>query len=341
MGEIAVMQIAPDQGAFMTLLCRLDRRPRGARARHLHRLLGDLHRPRARARRPADRLRALRGVRGDRGRATSSAAGVADRVEIRIGPALETLRALPEREAFDFAFIDADKAGYPDYYEQVLARLRPGGLIVVDNVLAGGRRDRAGRRRRPESGRGDPRAQRPDRRRRARRRGDGRRSPTGSRSPASDEPRAWRSRSSAAACATGSRCSARARRGPRPVRARRGDRRGRPRAARSARSSTRSPTPTPARLPTPLDELAAAYERAGVAAWTVWVPEFDPRRSTLLEAAGHKLDGAPMAMSLELADFEPPELGDLDWDRDVDPADLGRINDLAYGLPPTPASPPG
>ena len=50
MGEIAVMQIAPDQGAFMTLLCAADRRPRGDRARHLHRLLGDLHRPRPRAR---------------------------------------------------------------------------------------------------------------------------------------------------------------------------------------------------------------------------------------------------------------------------------------------------
>ena len=49
MGEIAVMQIAPDQGAFMTLLAQADRRPRGDRARHLHRLLGDLHRPRARA----------------------------------------------------------------------------------------------------------------------------------------------------------------------------------------------------------------------------------------------------------------------------------------------------
>ena len=120
MGAIAVMQIAPDQGAFMTLLAPRDRRPRGDRARDLHRLLGDLHRPRARARRPADRLRALRGVRRDRGRATSRRPGVADRVEIRIGPAIETLRALPEREAFDFAFIDADKVGYPEYYELVL-----------------------------------------------------------------------------------------------------------------------------------------------------------------------------------------------------------------------------
>ena len=66
MGEISVMQIAPDQGAFMTLLAKLDRGRRGDRARHLHRLLGDLHRPRPRPGRAADRLRALRGVRGDR-----------------------------------------------------------------------------------------------------------------------------------------------------------------------------------------------------------------------------------------------------------------------------------
>ena len=65
--------------------------------------------------------------------------GVAERAEIRIGPALDTLRALPQEELFDLAFIDADKTGYPDYYEEALARLRPGGLVLVDNVLAAGR----------------------------------------------------------------------------------------------------------------------------------------------------------------------------------------------------------
>jgi caffeoyl-CoA O-methyltransferase len=66
-------------------------------------------------------------------------AGVADRIELRIGPALETLRSLPPEEQFDFAFIDADKTGYADYYEQVLQRLRPGGLMLLDNMLQGGR----------------------------------------------------------------------------------------------------------------------------------------------------------------------------------------------------------
>ena len=67
------------------------------------------------------------------------AAGVADRVEIRIGPARESLEAIPAEPAFDFAFIDADKPGYPDYYELVLERMRRGGLILLDNMLQGGR----------------------------------------------------------------------------------------------------------------------------------------------------------------------------------------------------------
>jgi caffeoyl-CoA O-methyltransferase len=65
-------------------------------------------------------------------------AGVADRIELQVGPGLDTLRALPPGEQFDFAFIDADKTGYAQYYEEVLARLRPGGLILLDNTLQGG-----------------------------------------------------------------------------------------------------------------------------------------------------------------------------------------------------------
>jgi caffeoyl-CoA O-methyltransferase len=67
------------------------------------------------------------------------AAGVADRVEIRIGPARQLLEAIPAEPAFDFAFIDADKPGYPDYYELVLARMRRGGLMLLDNMLQDGR----------------------------------------------------------------------------------------------------------------------------------------------------------------------------------------------------------
>ncbi len=66
-------------------------------------------------------------------------AGVADRIELVIGPAIDTLRALPREERFDLAFVDADKSGYHGYYEEILPRLRSGGLIAVDNVLWGGR----------------------------------------------------------------------------------------------------------------------------------------------------------------------------------------------------------
>ena len=62
-------------------------------------------------------------------------AGVADRIDLRIAPGGDTLSALPAGPDRDLAFIDADKGGYPVYYEEILARLRPGGLILVDNVL--------------------------------------------------------------------------------------------------------------------------------------------------------------------------------------------------------------
>jgi caffeoyl-CoA O-methyltransferase len=66
-------------------------------------------------------------------------AGVSDRIELRIGPALDTLRSLPESTRFDIAFLDADKETYPDYYEEIIPRLRPGGLLLVDNTLQSGR----------------------------------------------------------------------------------------------------------------------------------------------------------------------------------------------------------
>ena len=66
-------------------------------------------------------------------------AGLADRIDLRLAPAEETLRTLPEEHGVDFAFIDADKTGYPAYYEALVPRMRPGGLIVLDNVLRGGR----------------------------------------------------------------------------------------------------------------------------------------------------------------------------------------------------------
>ncbi len=62
-------------------------------------------------------------------------AGVADRIDLRIGPALDTLRSLPAEPEIDLAFIDADKANYVTYYEEILPRLSQRGVILVDNTL--------------------------------------------------------------------------------------------------------------------------------------------------------------------------------------------------------------
>lgn len=65
-------------------------------------------------------------------------AGVADRIELRLQPALDLLRSLPPEPHLDLVFLDADKGGYATYYEEIVPRLKPGGLLVADNVLADG-----------------------------------------------------------------------------------------------------------------------------------------------------------------------------------------------------------
>ncbi|MGY1833326.1 O-methyltransferase [Geodermatophilus sp. SYSU D01180] len=66
-------------------------------------------------------------------------AGVADRVELRLGEALDLLRAVPAEPVFDLAFVDADKGGYPAYVEELHPRMRPGGVVLLDNTLRSGR----------------------------------------------------------------------------------------------------------------------------------------------------------------------------------------------------------
>jgi caffeoyl-CoA O-methyltransferase len=66
-------------------------------------------------------------------------AGLAGRIDLRLGPALDTLRALPAGASLDLAFIDADKTGYAGYWEEIVPRMRPGGVILVDNTLLHGR----------------------------------------------------------------------------------------------------------------------------------------------------------------------------------------------------------
>jgi caffeoyl-CoA O-methyltransferase len=65
-------------------------------------------------------------------------AGVADRTMIVVGPAGDSLAKMPEEPTYDFVFLDADKTGYPAYYEQILARMTPGALLLIDNILMDG-----------------------------------------------------------------------------------------------------------------------------------------------------------------------------------------------------------
>jgi caffeoyl-CoA O-methyltransferase len=138
MGSLAAMQIAPDQGAFMEILTRAI----GAQeALEIGTFTGYSAISIARGLAPAGRLLCLELSEefAETAAGNLAAAGVADRVEIITGPAAETLRKLPEREHFDLVFIDADKTGYPVYFEEALKRTRPGGLILLDNMLQDGR----------------------------------------------------------------------------------------------------------------------------------------------------------------------------------------------------------
>jgi caffeoyl-CoA O-methyltransferase len=134
----AMMQISPDQGALIELLVRLI----GARnALEVGTFTGYSAICIARGLGEGGKLTCLELSEefAKTARAYMDEAGVSDRIEIRVGPARESLEAIPAEPAFDFAFIDADKGGYPDYYELVLARVRPGGLILLDNMLQNGR----------------------------------------------------------------------------------------------------------------------------------------------------------------------------------------------------------
>lgn len=137
-GELAVMQTAPDQAALITLVVAAI----GARrALEVGAFTGYGAIAIGRAL-PPDGLLVSCEVSEDYAeiaRANVDAAGLGGRVEIRVGPAAKTLAALGDDGSFDFAYIDADKEGYPAYYERTLQLLRPGGVLMLDNVLLGGR----------------------------------------------------------------------------------------------------------------------------------------------------------------------------------------------------------
>ena len=136
----AGMQIGPEQGQFLALLVRLI----GAR-RTIEVGVFTGYSALAVALALPEDGRLIAGDISDEytrvGRPFWAEAGVAGKIDLRLGPALATLDAriaAGEAGQYDFAFIDADKSGYDAYYERCLVLLRPGGLIAIDNVLWGG-----------------------------------------------------------------------------------------------------------------------------------------------------------------------------------------------------------
>lgn len=91
---------------------------------------------------------------------------------------------------------------------------------------------------------------------------------------------------------------------------------------------------TPAALLSVYDDLALAYDAAGVRAWTVWVDDGDTATEQALTARGHLLDAKPRAMAAELSALQLPEIGDLEWRETRDFGAIAAINDAAYAFPP-------
>ena len=137
LGTVAGMQIGDDQGQLLTMLARLV----GARrAVEIGTFTG------------YSSLCIARGLTDDGSllccdvseewtalaRRTWQRAGLSDRIELRLAPALETLRALPQEDELDLVFIDADKPGYAAYWDELVPRMRAGGVLLADNVLWSG-----------------------------------------------------------------------------------------------------------------------------------------------------------------------------------------------------------
>jgi predicted O-methyltransferase YrrM len=137
-GEASGMQIGADQGAFMTMLARMIS---AQRAVEVGTFTG------------YSAICITRGLTEDGtllccdvseewtslARDYWKRAGLADRIELRLAPAAQTLRALPAGTTFDLAFIDADKTGYVEYWDLIVPMIRQNGVIIVDNTLSHGR----------------------------------------------------------------------------------------------------------------------------------------------------------------------------------------------------------
>ena len=137
----AQMQISPDEGAFLQMLVRLQS---ARQILEVGTFTGYSSTAMALAQDADGRIVCCDVSKEwtDIAREAWTQAGVADRIELRLAPAVETLDALladGNGSRFDMAFIDADKGNYDNYYERAMQLVRPGGLIAIDNVLWSGR----------------------------------------------------------------------------------------------------------------------------------------------------------------------------------------------------------
>ena len=138
LGSPSGMQVGPDQGQMLTFLARLV----GARhAVEVGTFTGYSSLCIARALPPDGKLVCcdVNEEWTSIGRRAWKRAGLADRIDLRLGRGLDTLRELPKGEHLDLVFIDADKGGYVSYWNELVPRVRPGGLLLADNVLWSGR----------------------------------------------------------------------------------------------------------------------------------------------------------------------------------------------------------
>jgi caffeoyl-CoA O-methyltransferase len=131
------MQITPDQGALLTVLAQLMR---ATAALELGTFTGYSAICIARGLAPGGKLTCLELEQrfADIAQRNLQDAGVADRARIEVGPANAWLERQPAEPRFDFVFLDADKSGYPAYYELLLPRMKANGLLLIDNTLMDG-----------------------------------------------------------------------------------------------------------------------------------------------------------------------------------------------------------
>lgn len=137
LGAVSGMQISPEQGAFMTMLTQLLN---VGFAVEVGTFTGYSALCIARGLAPGGRLLCcdISEEWTALARAAWAEAGVADRIDLRIAPAIETLQAIDATQPIDLVFVDADKPMYGSYFEAILPRLRTGGLMLIDNVLWSG-----------------------------------------------------------------------------------------------------------------------------------------------------------------------------------------------------------